>query len=180
MNESGSGLWIDQNLTVISNSVYANKVGEEQALVGRDVEITMPEVRNRTVEATAMGTLTVPVISQFENMEAVIHHIGADYGLARMLAQETLEIEVRWAEQMMKEDGTQKQVGCKAFLTGFPQVAVPSFSLKPGEPVDVEVPYTITGYKTVRDGEVLWDINRLSQKCVVGGVDYFAEMSSML
>lgn len=173
-------LWLDQNLTVNANTVYANGVGKEQELVAKDVEMSLPEVKNITVDATAMGTMSVPVISQFENMEAKIHHIGADQGLAKMLAQETLEIEARWVEQTMQNDGSQTRVGCKAYLTGFPQVAVPSFSVKPGEAVDVEIPYTITGYKYVRDGVTLFDINRLSQKCIINGVDYFADMSSML
>lgn len=180
MADESSGLWLDQNLTVNANTVYVNKVGGTQELVAKDVEISMPEIRNLTVDATAMGTLAVPVISQFENWEATIHHIGIDMGLAKMQAQETLEIEVRWVEQIMLEDGSQTRVGCKAFLTGFPQTAVPTFVIKPGEPIDVEIPYTITGYKCVKDGETLWDINRLLQKCIINDVDYFAEISSML
>ncbi len=173
-------LWLDQNLTVNANTVYTNTIGGTQELVAKDVEIALPEIKNLTVDATAMGTLTVPVVSQFDNMEATIHHIGVDLGLAKMLAQETLEIEVRWAEQVMKEGGKQAVVGCKAFLVGFPQVAAPAITVKPGEPVDIEVPYTITGYKMVKDGKTLWDINRLTQKCIILDKDYFAEMSSVL
>ena len=99
------GLWLDQNLTVNANTVYVNTVGGDQELVGKDVEISLPEIKNKTVDATAMGTISVPVISQFDNMEAKIHHIGVDLGLAKMLAQETLEIEIRWVEQIMKEGG---------------------------------------------------------------------------
>lgn len=174
------GLWLDQNLTVNANTVYANTVGGEQKLVAKDVEISLPDVKNKTVDATAMGDFSVPVIGQFENMEATIHHIGADAGLAAMLAQETLEIEIRWVEQIMQEGGAQKTVGCKAFLTGFPTSAVPQITVKPGEAVDVEVPYTITGYKMIKDGETLWDINRLSQKLEINGTDYFEDMNSML
>ena len=175
-----TGLWMDQNLTVNANTVYANTVGGTQELVGKDVELSLPEVKNKTVDATAMGDLSVPVIAQFENMEMTIHHIGADQGLAAMLAQETLEIEARWVEQIMKEGGSQATVGCKAFVTAFPQVAVPQITVKPGEAVDVEVPYTVTGYKMVKDGATLWEINRLTQKCIINGKDYFADMNSML
>lgn len=173
-------LWMDQNLTVNANTVYANPVGKEQKLVAKDVEVTLPDVKNKTVDATAMGDLSVPVIAQFKNMEATIHHIGADLGLANMLAQETLELEIRWAEQIMKEGGAQSTVGCKAFLTGFPASAVPQITVKPGEAVDVEVPYTITGYKMVKDGTTLWDINRLSQKLEINGKDYFKSMNELL
>lgn len=174
------GLWLDQNLTVNANTVYVNPVGGEQKLVGKDVEITLPDIKNKTVEATAMGELSVPVIGQFENMEATIHHIGVDLGLANMLAQETLELEIRWVEQIMLKGGAQATVGCKAFLTGFPTSAVPEITVKPGEAVDIEVPYTITGYKMVKNGETLWDINRLSQKLEINGKDYFKDMNDLL
>ncbi len=175
-----AGLWLDQHLTVNADTVCSNKIGETQEMVGKHVEISLPEVASKTTDAEAMGTLTVPVLGQFENMEATIHHIGVDQGLAKMLAQQTLEIEVRWAEQVMKEDGSQTPVGCKAFLIGFPNKVVPQITVKPGEAVDVEIPYTITGYKLIVDGKELWDINRLTQKFVVDGVDYFASLSSVL
>lgn len=174
------GLWLDQNLTVNANTVYVNPVGGEQKLVGKDVEITLPDVKNKTVDATAMGEFSVPVIGQFENMESTIHHIGVDMGLASMLAQETLELEIRWVEQIMLEGGAQTTVGCKAFLTGFPTSAVPEITVKPGEAVDIEVPYTITGYKMIKNGETLWDINRLSQKLEINGKDYFKDMNDLL
>ena len=175
-----AGLWLDQNLTVNANTVYANKTGATQELVGKNVELSLPEIKAKTTDAEAMGTITVPVLGQFDNMEASIHHIGVDLGLAKMLAQEALEIEVRWVEQVMKEDGTQKTVSRKAFLSGFPNVVVPQITVKPGEAVDAEVPYTITAYKMIANGEVLWDINRLTQKFIVNGVDYFASLSSAL
>ncbi len=175
-----AGLWLDQHLTVNANTVYSNKIGEQQELVGKNVEIALPEVSSKTTDAEAMGTLTVPVLGQFENMEMTIHHIGVDYGLAKMLSQETLEIEIRWADQVMKEDGSQSTVGCKAFITAFPNKVVPQITVKPGEAVDVEIPYTVTGYKMVADGKVLWDINRLTQKFVINDVDYFASLSSVL
>lgn len=181
MNENQStGLWLDQNLTVNANTVYTNVVGGEQVLVAKDVEISLPEIKNLTVDATAMGKITVPVIAQFDNMEASIHHIGADLGLARMLQQETLEIECRWVEQLLKEGGVQGTVGCKAFLKGFPQVAVPKVTVKPGEAADIEVTYTITAYTLKRGEDELWSIDRLAQKCVIMGKDYFADISSML
>lgn len=173
------GLWLDQNLTVIADSVYANKIGGEQELVAKDVEISLPEVKNLTIEAKAMGNMNVPIIAQFDNMEATIHHIGVDLGLAKMLAQETLELEVRWVDQVMMQGGGQTAVSCKAFLTGFPQ-GIPQIGVKPGEAVDVETPYIITGYTLKRGEDELWSINRLSQTCVINGVDYFADISSML
>ena len=173
-------LWLDQSLTVTADTVYTNIVGGEQTLVGKDVEVTLPEIKNLSMDSTAMGDIKIAKVARFEPMEMVIHHIGVDMGLADMVAQEAQEIEIRWVEQIMKQDGSLENIGCKAFINGHPQVAAPKFTVKPGEPVDVEIPYNVTGYRLIKDGELLWDINRLNQKCIIKNVDYFATLRSMI
>lgn len=173
-------LWLDQSLVVNADTVYANTVGGEQKLVARDVEVTLPEMKYETLETTAMGKFELAQIHQFEPMEMTIHHIGIDMGLAQMLMAEMLELEIRWVEQIMIEDRSMQYVGCKAFVNAHPQVATPKIKVKNGEPINIEVPYHVNGYKLVRDGEVLWDINRLSQKFIVNNVDYYAHLESMI
>ena len=175
-----NSLWLDQSLTVNADTVYSNTVGGDQVLVGKDVEVSLPEIKFLQLDQTAMGDFKISRKNQFEAMDMTIHHIGVDTGLIAMLAEEAQEIEVRWIEQIMKEDGSLTTIGCKAFLNAHPQVAAPPIVIKPGEPVDIEIKYNVSGYKLVRDGEIIWDINRLNQKCIVGKVDYFANLIAMI
>ena len=173
-------MWLDQSLVVNANTVYSNTVGGEQELVGKDVEVTLPEIKYETLEAIAMGKYDVAERHKFEPMEMTVHHIGIDMGLSAMCMAEMLEIEIRWVERIMISDYSLKNIGCKAFINAHPQVATPKIKVKPGSPVNVEVAYHVNGYKLVKDGEVLWDINRLSQKFIVNNVDYYAHLESMI
>lgn len=180
MEEEKTSVWLDQSLVVNANTVYSNTVGGEQQLVARDVEVSLPELTYETLEATAMGKYELAQIHKFEPMEMTIHHIGIDEGLAAMLMAEMLELEIRWVEQVMIEDYSIQTIGCKAFVNAHPQVATPKINVKTGDPLNMEIKYHVNGYKLVRDGVVLWDINRLSQKFIVNNVDYYAHLESMI
>lgn len=175
-----SSIWLDQSLVVNANTVYSNIVGGEQQLVARDVEVALPEIKYETLETSAMGKFQLAQIHQFEPMEMEIGHIGIDEGLSAMLMAEMLELEIRWVEQVMIEDYSIQNIGCKAFINAHPQVATPKFTVDVGKPITTKVKYHVNGFKMVRDGVVLWDVNRLSQKFIVNNVDYYAHLQSMI
>ena len=173
-------IWLDQSLVINANTVYSNTVGGEQKLVARDVDVELPQIKYETLETTAMGKFELAQIHKFEPIEMTIHHIGIDEGLAAMLMAEMLELEIRWVEQVMIEDYSMETIGCKAFVNAHPQVATPKMKVKVSDPLDTDIKYHVNGYKLVRDGIVLWDINRLSQKFIVNNVDYYAHLESMI
>lgn len=173
-------IWLDQSLVINANTVYSNTVGGEQQLVARDVDVELPQIKYETLETTAMGKFELAQIHKFEPIEMTIHHIGIDKGLAAMLMAEMLELEIRWVEQVMIEDYSMETVGCKAFVNAHPQVATPEMKIKISNRLDMDIKYHVNGYKLVRDGVVLWDINRLSQKFIVNNVDYYAHLESMI
>ena len=173
-------IWLDQSLVINANTVYANTVGGEQQLVARDVDVELPQIKYETLETTAMGKFELAQIHKFEPIEMTIHHIGIDKGLAAMLMAEMLELEIRWVEQVMIEDYSMETVGCKAFVNAHPQVATPKMKIEISNRLDMDIKYHVNGYKLVRDGVVLWDINRLSQKFIVNNVDYYAHLESMI
>lgn len=173
-------IWLDQSLVINANTVYSNTVGGEQQLVARDVDVELPQIKYETLETTAMGKFELAQIHKFEPIEMTIHHIGIDKGLAAMLMAEMLELEIRWVEQVMIEDYSMETVGCKAFVNAHPQVATPKMKIEISNRLDMDIKYHVNGYKLVRDGVVLWDINRLSQKFIVNNVDYYAHLESMI
>lgn len=174
------GIWLDQNLTINANTLYANKIGGTQELVGKDAQITLPAVRNQTTDAALMGTFTVPILAQLENMEATIHHIGVVSRIASLLGQESIELEMRWIQQVMTSDAAQKAVSGRAYITGYPQTVMPEIDIQPGQSVDLEMVYTVSKYKLVVEGEVLCNIDRVASILEIGGKDYFTDLSSML
>lgn len=174
------GIWLDQNLVINANTLYANRIGEEQVLVGKDAQITLPSVTNMTTDANLMGNFTVPILAQIENMQTTVHHIGVVNRIKNLLGQESIELEMRWVQQVMTADAAQGTVSGKAFITGYPQTVMPEIDIQPGQSVDLEMIYTVSKYKLVVDGETLCNIDRIAGILEIGGKDYFADLSSML
>ena len=173
-------IWQDQNLTINANTLYGNPIGGTQELVGVNAQITLPAVRNITTEAKLMGTFTVPILGQLENMEMTVHHIGIAKRIGILLTQEALELEARWAQQVMTSDAKQTIASGRAYITGYPQIVVPEIDIQPGQSVDLEIPYTVSKYKLIVDGEEIFNIDRMAKKIVINGKDYYADLSSVL
>lgn len=150
-------------------------------LKSRNTTITLPEVTHvlATIQ-TALGEMEVPLYGLIDSMESTIKKIGADYGLAKMVAMKQQTYEFRWAQQVTKTDGSNGTEGCKAFIRGIPKVAVPAIEVTPGESVELEIPISVSRYQLFVDGEELCLIDKLAGICRIGGVDYAAQLDSLL
>lgn len=159
---------------IVADSVYSNNV-----LVARDVAFTLPEVTPTTVDLPAMGTLSMPIWQLLENMEASITKVGTDKGLLNLIKPNMKPIELRWVQTVTDANGGNKNVGCKAFLTGIPN-KLPGIGGEVGSPSENETTFSVTRYGLFVDGEEMWLIDRLAGICRIGGVDYAGDISSML
>ena len=160
------------------NAVIADKCYCDKKLVAEDVSITLPAVNFLTTEVKAMGNMDV-ILPLIEAMEATITKIGLDTGLGRMLTPTTHKFEFRWAQNVLKADGTTKAEGCKAFITGVPK-GVPATGLEIGSNTECEVAIGCTRYQLYVGGKEIFCIDRLSQKCKINGKDYYKSISKLL
>lgn len=170
---------MDKNVAVNGTSVRVVEDGKE-ILVGRDVKVTLPAITPITTEVNAMGTFSVPVIGQLEDMEAVISNQGVDPTLVHLIKQENRNIVIRFVQQIFREGGASAVVGCKAEIRGFPKVAAPQLEPEKGNVTEFDTPIGVTYYKFTRDGEVLWEVDRLNHILKVGGKDYYQDIESLL
>lgn len=170
------GKVIDIRGAVNGTTAYVN--GQLKA---RNTTISLPEVTHvlATVQ-TALGEQEVPLFGLVESMETTVKKIGADYGLAGMLAMSPQTYEFRWAQQVTKADGTNNVEGCKAFIRGVPKVAVPQIEVTVGESVEMDVTLATTRYQLFVDGQELCLIDKLAGICRIGGVDYASKLESLL
>ncbi|MCL2549176.1 MAG: phage major tail tube protein [Symbiobacteriaceae bacterium] len=166
--------WIDIHGPITADSVYV-----EGSLAARDVGITLPAVTPTTADYTAMGTLSLPVWSNLEAMQVTISQRGINQGLRAMLGGKAKEIEVRWLQEVLGSDGNSKKQGCKAFLRVVP-MGIPGLGLEMGSPSDNDVVFAVLRYRLIIDGVEAWLIDRLNQKLVIGGVDYYSQVASFL
>lgn len=167
-------MWLDLKGPILADTVY-----DGGTLVAKDVTITLPSVTLVTSAYKAMGTISMPMPGQIEAMEMAITKIGIDYGLRKLMRLESKTLEVRWAQDVKKNDGSSKVEGCKAFLRATPK-GIPGLSIEPGAASENEITASVTRYQLFVGGEEFWLIDQLNQIMRIDGVDYAKKIVSLL
>lgn len=166
--------WQDIKNAVLADTCYCDK-----KLAAKDVSITLPAVNFLTSEVKAMGTMEVILPGLIEAMEATITKVGIDQGLSGMLTPKKHSFEFRWAQNVLKSDGSSKSEGCKAFLTAVPK-GVPGATVEIGSNIENEVALAVSRYQLYCGGKEILCIDRISQICRINGTDYYKSISSLL
>ena len=191
-----ASIWVDQNLTVNGCTVYDYEKkpvnGEEEVQAGagavmRDQTFTLPGVTPKTTTASLHGDMTVPIIGQYEDMEAILHYVGVASELAGLLKPGRHNLTVYWADQWIDEQADQALHGGVAYLTCTPKVLMPQIALNMGEAISFDIPYTVTAYKLFlqdEDGnqgdDPIIEVDRLSGIFKVGTEDIGSKLTSLL
>lgn len=162
----------------ICGPVVADTVYSDNVLVARDVAVTLPAVTPTTADLPIMGTYSMPIWQQIENMEAAITKVGMDKGLLSLITPDMKPLELRWVQTVTDANGNTKNVGCKAFLRGTPN-KLPEIGLEVGAPSEHEVTISLLRYNLFVDGQEMWLIDRTAGKVRINGKEY-ADVSSML
>ena len=161
------------------NAVLADTCYCDNKLVAQDVSVSLPAVTFLTTEVNAMGTMDVVLGGLIEAMEAAITQIGIDIGLGRMLTPTKHNYEFRWAQNVLKADGTTAPEGCKAFITGVPK-GVPATGLEIGSNIENEITIGCSRYQLFCGGKEILCVDRLNQICRINGTDYYKSIKSLL
>lgn len=166
--------FVDIYGAIIANTVYA-----DNRLVGRNVETTLPEVTPVTAEIQALGTMSMPIWQLIEDMEFTITKIGIDSGLRDLMKPQTVNLELRFVQNVTDENGLNTQKGCKAFLKGM-STKIPGLSGNVGEGSANEFTFSVMRYQLFVDGQELFLIDRFAGIVRIQGVDYTELMNSLL
>ena len=161
------------------NAVLADTCYCDDKLAAQDVSVTLPAVNFLTTEVNAMGSMDVVLAGLVEAMEATITKVGIDLGLGRMLTPTKHSYEFRWAQNVLKSDGTSAPEGCKAFITGVPK-GIPGFGLEVGSNIEGDVALSVSRYQLYVNGKEICLIDKVAQICRINGVDYYKKVASFL
>ena len=167
------GKFVNINGPIVADTVYSNNI-----LVARDTSFTLPAVTPVTADLPAMGTMSMPIWSLIEDMEASITKIGHDLGLRNLITPEMKPLEVRWVQTVTDANGNTKNVGCKAFLKGIPK-GLPEVGGEVGSTVENAVALSLTRYQLFVDGQEMWLVDRLAGILKINGKNY-ADLDTML
>lgn len=167
-------MWLDKRGPVVASTVYSDLV-----LVARDVSVTLPTVTPLSADVPAMGTMSLPIKGLLESMELSVTKIGVDLGLAKLSSMRSQNLEFRWVQAVVKDNGTTANEGCKAFVRAVPK-GIPGPSLEVGSSVECEMTYEVTRYQLFVGGLELLLVDRLNHKLRVNGVDWCDSIEALL
>lgn len=156
----------------------ADTVYCDNALVARDVAVTLPEVAAVTFDIQAMGNMTMPDWSRLEHMETAITRIGIDKGFATMTKPGPKNLEFRGVQPVTDASGNIKNVSVKAFIKGY-SMKIPGIGIDVGSASENELTYSTSRFQLFVDNEEMWCIDRLAGICRIDGVEY-AGVDSLL
>lgn len=163
----------------IKGAILADTVYREGVLVAEDVAVTLPSITHQTFDLRAMGTLSVPLYGLLDAMEASFTKVGVDKGLKDAVKMGFATYEIRWAQPVIKPDGSSSTEGCKAFLRAAPK-AIPGLSVDPGNSSENEISLSVSRYQLFVSGKEYWNIDQLNGILRVDGVDYYKNIRSAL
>lgn len=163
----------------ITGAVVADTVYCDNELVARDVSFTLPGLQFLTADVQAMGTMSIPIIGQLENMELAVTKIGTDKGLGKMNKLEKQNLEFRWVQNVVKTDGSMETAGCKAFVRTMP-TSIPETGVELGSATEHENTYGVSRMQIYVAGEEILCVDRLAQILRVNGKDYMSKINSLL
>lgn len=149
------------------------------ALVGKDADVTLPELTFLVDTVRAMGNLDIPNYAMLETMEATISKKGADREMVKLATPGTQIVEVRFVLQSMDANGFTLTTPYKAYLTCMAK-GVPSLAVVPGDPINVDITYTVIRYQLFINGEESILADKFKDQLVVDGIDFRAEVNKAL
>ena len=162
----------------IKGPALATKVLCDNKVVAEDVKFTLPEVTFQTVEFQALGTIDLP-LPLTDAMEAGITSIGFDKGFYKMLGLESNTFEFRFVQNVLEKDGTQKKVGCKAFIKGVAK-GIPGGDIEIGSAFEGAITIAVTRYQLYVDGKEVHKIDKLKGDLVINGKNYAKDIKSLI
>lgn len=149
----------------------------DNELVAENVSFTPPAVSFASSEVNGYGAMTLPAYTLPEAMECSIDFAGLDDGLVASLVGR--QIECRWASTSISPDGSQRNVGYKAFCKVFPKT-VPSIAISVGEAGSNSVSFDCTRYELFVDGVSSVCIDKEAGVTRLGNVTLSEDLASLL
>ena len=139
-------------------------------LVARRETVTLPEVTRMTFTQKIPGGDQDFPTNLLEDMETSVTKNGLNENLFKFVTEKN--IEYRWVQTITDSAGTVKREGYKAFLTTMPITLQPGVSIEPGSATENDVTKKVLAYTLYRNGACILDINKVTGKQIVNGVNY--------
>ena len=130
--------------------------------------------------AGMMGNMEVPLYGMVDNMTTTINWLTPHGDAVKLMSPKKHQLDMRVAEEFWGiEDAEVGLWADKYVMIVRPKTTTPG-TVAPMAAADTSGEYVVYYFAAYKDGEQLWEIDKRNMKCVIGGVDYMAEVRKAL
>lgn len=169
---------MNQPAAYINLEVYEDNVN----LLGI-AKVSLPDINFKTVTISGAGMggdLEIPLIGMLENMTMGINFLSVTDAAISLMAPRKHQLDLRVAEQYWNVEQAESGFwGEKYVVIAMPKSIKPG-TIAPASAAEVSGEFDVYYYAAYQKGKQLWEIDKRNLKCVVGGVDYTAELRKAL
>ena len=164
---------INKDVAVLADTWYADK-----KLVDENISVTFPNIEWITQQIKSGGNIDIPLIGVTDALDCNITTAGGINTAAIKPGTQTHEF--RWVKTIVdKNNGTTKNVGCKAFLKMMSK-NIPEITVEVPEAQESSYDFSVTRYQLYEDGVEKFLIDKITGACRIDGIDYGSKIRNML
>ncbi len=146
------------------------------------VDVTPPEIENATATASGpgvLGELEIPILGAVGNLAVTINFHSINRQQAGLMTG-AKQLEFRGVEQIYDAAiGEFKEVASRYVMKTLPKKLSPG-TLNKNNPNGSSFEGNLSYYKIEHDGEVITEIDKFANICIIDGEDLMAETKAML
>lgn len=146
-------------------------------------KVSLPDItfKAATISGAGMsGDIEVPLIGMLENMTTTIDFLSVTSSAVNLMAPRKHQLDLRVAEENWDVENAEAEIQADKYVMVVMPKSIKPGAVTPSTAADTSGEFAVYYYAAYKNGETLWEIDKRNMKCVIGGVDYCAELRKAL
>ena len=146
-------------------------------------KVQLPTIAYPTVSisgAGMMGNMNVPLIGMVDAMRATINFLTVTQAAASLAAPRQHLLDLRVAEEFWEVEKAESGMWAEKYVMLVQTKSIAPGTVAPMSAADVSGEFEVYYYAAYRKGKRLWEIDKRNMRCIIGDVDYMADVRRAL
>lgn len=166
------------------HAAYINlEVYEDSVNMMGVAKVSLPDIGFKTVTVSGAGMsgdLEIPLIGMLESMTMTIDFLSTTSSAVSLMAPRKHQLDLRVAEENWDVENAEAEIQADKYVVVVMPKTIKPGTVAPATAADTSGEFSVYYYAAYKDGETLWEIDKRTMKCTIGGVDYSAELRKAL
>lgn len=167
---------------IIAGNVIAHRLLVDSKEIADQVSCQLPSIEKPTSEikgAGILGSIDMPITGQVNSMTFSITSRSINAGAAELAKPGIQNIELRFVQDVMQNDGSMIPASSKVFITGVNKKYDPG-KIENQTTMDGSIEFEVLRYRQIIDGKETLLIDKLNNIFKINGIDYMEKVRAAL